>query len=124
MDAHPVQPRDLDWDGWAAYASSGRAATSPTRASHAGSNRGGSAGPPVVACGAFATWIWRREGMTTPRLATMCIVGLEGATLIGPYVRDLFKTWERAQALYLVLYSALIALQARAIWGSSASSSR
>jgi hypothetical protein len=52
----------------------------------------------------------------------LCIVAVDFGTLIGPYLGNPFLTWERAQALYLVLYLALVVIQGGSLWSSRTSS--
>jgi hypothetical protein len=75
----------------------------------------------TVAAGAIITWAWKREPPTLPRGAVLCIVAVDFGTLIGPYLGNPFLTWERAQALYLVLYIALVVIQGGSLWSSRTS---
>jgi hypothetical protein len=75
----------------------------------------------AVAVGTIATWFPRRAVPTLPIGVALCIVVVELGSLIGPYLGNPFATWERAQALYLVLYLAIVVLQGGSLWKPSSS---
>lgn len=77
----------------------------------------------MVAIGSFLTWARRRDPPTLPIGVALCIFMIDCGTLAGPYLGDPFSTWERAQALYLVLYTAIVVLEGGSLWRPSSPTS-
>jgi hypothetical protein len=73
----------------------------------------------AVAVGSFVHWLWSDKPLTLPRTVTLLIIGIDCGTVFGPYRIDLFSTWNLAQAMYAVLYLALVIIQGGTLWLSS-----
>jgi hypothetical protein len=77
----------------------------------------------LASAGAITMWAWKRERPTLPHAVVLCIVVVDFGTLIGPYLGNPFTNWDRAQALYLVLYTGIAIIQGGSLWRTSSASS-
>lgn len=70
----------------------------------------------LIAVGTFLMWAIRGEAVTVPHLATMMILSIDLATLLGPWRGNVFTSWPAAQVMYTTLYAALAILQGVSSW--------
>lgn len=70
----------------------------------------------ALSVGCSVQWWSRREPMSLPVSMTVLILCIELSTLLGPYSGNLFADWDRAQAMYLVLYIAMAIVQGGFLW--------
>jgi hypothetical protein len=76
----------------------------------------------IVSVGCVVQWFWRHKDPTITHAAAGMILTLELSTLLGPYRGNLFTDWDRARAIYIVLYAALAFVQGGSLWGSRSTS--
>ena len=68
--------------------------------------------------GCYVMWWWRREKPTFTNFCTVLLSSGEVALLIGPYSRNIFTSWDIAQAMYATVYVVLLALHGGMLWRS------
>lgn len=77
----------------------------------------------AVAVAAFVAFVWRREKPRLEHGAALFVLGLEVATLAGPWLAGLFDGWRAALVSYSVLYAILAVLQGGFLWSRPSPSS-
>lgn len=66
--------------------------------------------------GCYVLWWGRREKPSFSNVCTLLLGCGEVAILLGPYSRNIFTSWDIAQAMYTTLYVVLLVLQGGMIW--------
>jgi hypothetical protein len=70
----------------------------------------------AIGLGCGIEWAWRRERPGPHHSATIALLLLEVAVLVGPFRLDLYQSWERAQIAYIAAYCAVTAILGGASW--------
>jgi hypothetical protein len=76
----------------------------------------------AILTGCYVMWWWRRKRPTFQNWCMLVIGSVEFTTLIGPYSRNFFDSWNVAQAMYATLYVVLLVVHGGVIWDSSSQS--
>jgi hypothetical protein len=70
----------------------------------------------AVVTGCYVMWWWRREKPRFSNVCTLLLASGEVAILIGPYSRNIFTSWDIAQAMYATVYVVLLLLHGGILW--------
>lgn len=69
-----------------------------------------------VVSGCYVMWWWRREKPNFSNVCALLLGSGEVAILIGPYSRNIFTSWDIAQAMYATIYVVLLILHGGILW--------
>jgi hypothetical protein len=70
----------------------------------------------AVVAGCYVMWWWRREKPSFSNVCTLLLGSGQVAILIGPYSRNIFTSWDIAQAMYATIYVVLFLLHGGILW--------